>query len=133
MKIKKEAYLLLMVNIIWAIAVFFLCAMPSGELPKIRIPYIDKIAHFGFFFIQSLLFCFMLSFQGKRRYWPIVCLATLLAVFYGGLIEILQNRFFNRTGDVYDLAADILGGFTGAIIYPAILGFFSKNRVRKSK
>jgi VanZ family protein len=47
-----------------------------------------------------------------------------MAFVYGGLIEILQNNFFNRTGDLYDLIADISGGFTGAMIYPTILRLY---------
>jgi VanZ family protein len=40
---------------------------------------------------------------------------------YGGLIEVLQSNFFNRAGELYDLIADVAGGFVGAIIYPAVL------------
>ena len=53
-----------------------------------------------------------------------------MAFIYGGIIEILQSKFFNRSGDYYDLIADILGGFFGAIIYPTVLRLF-KTKIGK--
>ena len=49
-----------------------------------------------------------------------------MAFIYGGLIEILQGNVYNRTGDLYDLIADIIGGFFGAIAFPTILMLFNK-------
>jgi VanZ family protein len=43
---------------------------------------------------------------------------------YGGLIEILQSKVFIRTGELCDLAADILGGVVGAMIYPTVLRMY---------
>lgn len=126
MKTGGKAYLLLILSIVWAIIIFILCTMPSGSLPKIRIPHFDKMAHSGFFFVQSVLLSLLLRFRTKRRYRQIVFLSTLLTFVYGGIIELLQDRFFNRTGDWYDLLADMLGGFCGAMIYPAILSLFNK-------
>ena len=38
---------------------------------------------------------------------------------YGGLIEVLQFKYFNRGGDWWDLFADVLGGVVGCLLYPA--------------
>jgi VanZ family protein len=125
MGIGKKTYILLTLSIAWAILIFVFCTMPSNNLPSLKIPYIDKVAHFGFFFVQSVLLSLLFNFQTRKSYFQIILLSTLLAFAYGGLIEILQNEVFNRTGDLYDLIADILGGFTGAMTYPTILRLFN--------
>jgi VanZ family protein len=95
--------------------------MPSDNIPKMRIPYADKVFHFGVFFVQSVLLSLLFGFRTKNSYFQIILLSTLLTFIYGGLIEILQSKFFNRTGELFDLIADIAGGFVGAMIYPVAL------------
>ena len=124
MEKKKKAYILLIFSIVWAIIIFVLCALPSSDLPGVQVPYFDKIAHFGIFFVQSVLLSLLFNFQTRKSYFQIIILSTLMAFVYGGLIEILQSNIFNRSGDIYDLIADILGGFFGAIAFPTILRFF---------
>lgn len=121
MEVKKKTYILLILSIAWALLIFVLCTMPSSGLPQIKIPHIDKVVHFSFFFVQSVLISLLFNFQTRKSYVQIILLSTLLAFAYGGLIEILQGKFFGRSGDVYDLVADILGGFFGAMFYPTVL------------
>ena len=131
MEKRWKVYLFLFLSIAWAILIFVLCTMPPSGVPKFNIPYFDKIAHFGIFFVQSVLLSLLFNFQTKKSYFQIILLSTLTAFSYGGLIEILQSRFFNRSGDLYDLIADIMGGFFGAIIYPTILRLIS-GEIRKN-
>ena len=119
-----KTYVLLILSIVWALFIFYFCTMPPDKIPGLRIPHMDKMVHFVFFFVQSALCSLLFNFRTRKSYLQIILLSTLLAFMYGGLIEILQSRFFNRTGDLYDLMADILGGFTGAIIYPAVLRIY---------
>ena len=121
MEKKRKVYILLIFSIAWAIIIFILCTLPPADIPKFKLPYIDKVAHFCVFFVQSVLLSLLLNFQTRKSYLQIILFSTLLAFIYGGLIEILQSKFFNRSGDFYDLIADILGGFFGAMIYPTIL------------
>ena len=125
MSINKRTFVLLILSIVWAIIIFILCTMPASGLPKIKLPYIDKVVHFGVFFVQSVLLSFLFSFRTRKSYFQIILLSTLMAFVYGGIIEILQNNVFDRTGDVYDLIADVLGGFAGAVLYPILLRFFN--------
>ena len=126
MEKRKKTYILLILSVIWAIVIFVLCTMPATEMPNLKIPYMDKMAHFSVFFVQSVLLSLLLNFQTRKSYFQIIIFSTLLAFAYGGLIEILQSKFFNRSGEFYDLIADIMGGFLGAIAYPTILRFVSK-------
>ena len=122
----KKTYVLLILSIVWALLIFYFCTIPSSKIPGFKIPHLDKVAHFGFFFVQSILLSLLFNFQTRKSYFQIILLSTMLAFIYGGLIEILQSKFFNRAGELYDLIADILGGFVGAMIYPTILRIYRK-------
>ena len=52
---KKRKQLLLFRNIIWALVIFVLCAMPSEDIPNPHwdIPHLDKVVHFGMFFYNG--------------------------------------------------------------------------------
>ena len=121
MEKRKKVYLLLVLSVVWAIIILVLCTLPPSEIPKTKFLYFDKVAHFGIFFIQSVLLSLLLNYRTRKSYLQIIIISTLLAFVYGGLIEILQTKYFNRTGDIYDLIADIIGGLLGALIYPVIL------------
>lgn len=54
-------------------------------------------------------------------------LALMVPILYGGVIEILQERFFYpRTGDWFDWLADIIGTVVGVILTDTII------RIRRS-
>ncbi|MDR2776386.1 MAG: VanZ family protein [Tannerella sp.] len=120
----ERAYILLLMSVVWAIVIFVFSTMPSDNIPQMKIPNLDKIFHFGVFFVQSILLSLLFNFRIKNSYFRIIMLSTLLAFIYGGFIEIMQSKFFNRTGDLLDLIVDIAGGFIGAMIYPAVLKLY---------
>ena len=126
MEKRNKIYILLFLSVFWAIVIFVLCALPPGKLQTVRMPYFDKMAHFGIFFVQSLLLSLLFNFRTQKSFIQIVFLSTLIAFIYGGLIEILQSNFFNRSGEVLDLMADIFGAFAGAMIYPTIIRLFKR-------
>lgn len=114
---KKYLLLLTGLNIIWGLIIFVLCAMPSQDIPNpgIDIPHLDKVVHFGMFFIMSVLICYRYE-HSKRKI--IYGIAIGFSFLYGGLIEILQHYFFNRGGDIWDLLADVIGGVVGCLLFP---------------
>jgi len=126
METRRKVFILLILCIAWAAVIFVGCTLPPRAIPKFNIPNIDKTAHFGFFFVQSVLLSLLLYFKTRRSYFQIILFSTLQAFLYGGIIEIMQNEFFYRTGDLYDLLADVIGGLSGALTYPTILKFFKK-------
>jgi VanZ family protein len=109
-------------NILWAIIIFILCSIPGDDLPKtslITIPHFDKIVHFGMFFIMGIFLFAELSIQTNLKRISITGIILLLITTYGGLIEYLQQNYFvHRSGDYWDLTADILGGVFAIIMYP---------------
>lgn len=112
--------------VLWALVIFILCALPGEDIPDpgLDIPHLDKVVHFGMFFIMSLLIVLLLELHTSLLRRKIYFIAIFVALGYGGLIEILQHYFFNRGGDVWDLLADVLGGIAGCFCYPWIKRFF---------
>ncbi len=126
MKRRKKIYILLILTVLWSIIIFIGCTMPPALIPKWNIPHFDKVAHFGFFFVQSVLISLLFYYQTGKSFLLLIFISTFWAFVYGGTIELLQGAFFNRTADVYDLCADILGGLFGAMVYPLILQMVPK-------
>jgi len=114
---------LFIISLIWAILILILSSIPGGSLPKsslfLNIPHLDKIIHAGLYL--PLAFFIVAEFDLSKR--AVVRLAgpflTMLIVsFYGGLIEILQGSLFsNRSADIVDFLADVIGGLIGLTIY----------------
>ena len=112
---------LLIRNILWAIVIFVLCSVPGDSLPHtsmVSIPYFDKMVHFGLFFIMGILLISELKYQTKLGTFSITLIIFAIVAVYGGTIEILQEHFFiNRSGDFWDLCADIAGGVCSVPMY----------------
>lgn len=108
-------------NIIWAIVIFILCSVPGNSLPQssmIEIPYFDKMVHFGLFFIMGIFLIAELRYQTKLSRISIAFITFALITIYGGVIEVLQENYFtNRSGDFWDLCADVAGGITSVFMF----------------
>ena len=111
----KLRHIFILANILWVVIIFILCAMPSDDIPDPHwnIPHLDKVVHFGMYFVLSILLIFPLEEYSCLKLSRIYLIAILVALIYGGGIEILQANFFNRSGDVWDLVADVSGGIAG--------------------
>lgn len=131
---KKKTWVLLTRNIIWAVVIFILCAMPSENIPDphLNIPHLDKVVHFGMFFIMAILLCNELEYQTRFSLRKIYVTTICIALIYGGVIELLQQYFFNRSGDVLDLLADVFGAIVGCLMYPVLKRMVRKIRGKKA-
>lgn len=129
---KKNTTTLLIRNIIWALVIFVLCAMPGEDIPdpQLNIPHIDKIVHFGMFFVMAVLLCNELEYQTRLCLRKIFLLTMAIVLVYGGVIELLQHYFFNRSGDIFDLLADVAGGMVGCLFYLPLKKL--KNKIMRS-
>lgn len=105
-----QRYLLLTLYFILMCVLFTLpgSAFPkSGWLNKIAF---DKWVHIGLFGFFTFLTCWAFQIGVKRG----VLLTFLTAVIYGIVVEVVQDEFVvNRTFDLGDWAADIVGSFLG--------------------
>lgn len=128
---------LFFINLVWALLIFILCAIPGGSLPKnpiFFIPNLDKIVHAALYF--PLAFFLGAEFDLSRKNMlrlsgPLITM--IIVALYGLLIEFLQEKIFvNRSSDMMDLLFDIIGGLAGlAIYYLFFRPFFHRLSSRK--
>lgn len=104
--------------IIWGAVIFVIISMPPSAIPptdKLRIPDIDKIIHFGIFFVLGLLLVFGFVNSGGQQGKHFV-ISVLIGIAYGALTEYLQYCcIMGRYGSFADFIADVFGTVFGAL------------------
>ncbi|MCX2719037.1 VanZ family protein [Lentiprolixibacter aurantiacus] len=101
------------------ITVLSLVHFPEDPVKGLEIPHLDKLVHFTFYFVASILACFYLkeAFGKQLGFNKILLISLLFAWFYGILIEVLQSTITtNRSGDMYDVWANCLGALIGVLL-----------------
>ncbi|MGI9174537.1 MAG: VanZ family protein [Rhodothermales bacterium] len=101
----------LLLAIAWTLFIVALCSIPCDDIPDMDIWGYDKIGHF-------------VMFAGFGWLWahaaPKNALGWVLAagVAFAGLTEVYQGLLpFDRTPDLYDALADIIGLSAGLLVY----------------
>lgn len=98
-----------------AFVIFYLsCLIPTNDIPEVDIDFfipIDKLVHFTMYFGLSITISFNYIWlnKGNTVILRIIIFALVLPVLYGGLIEILQGQYFNRSTELEDFLANSLG------------------------
>lgn len=112
--------------IVWATIVFILSTMSGDSINKVKlinIPHFDKVVHFGFYFILTLLLLsgfhkWRSSSPDKKAYY----ISCVIAIMYGGVIELLQKHVFtNRALELFDFAANCAGTIIGVVAYSYLI------------
>ena len=116
-----------------ALLIFYLTCIVNVDsipVPK-KIFQFDKVAHFGMFFFLSLViyFDYYRLHNGKPKMYKWLFLGLIVPIIYGGVIEILQEKYFGRSGDVMDFVADALGSLTAT----AVLFFYIRRKRKREK
>lgn len=110
-------------NVIWCLFVFIVCAVPGDSIPdtSFNIPYLDKLVHFGLFFVMGILLYAELRYQTDLSSFKVSMITVFIVACYGGFIELMQHYFFKgRSGDYWDFAADVIGGIAAVALYSAL-------------
>ena len=116
---------------IWLLVILFLSGYPGDKVPKISVWQFDKLVHSIMY--AALTFFLLLAFTSQyklphKRY-SLVIQLVCFAVFYGGLMEILQQYIFiNRSGSWLDFIANTFGAFLGIFIYPFVIKVIPLNK-----
>ena len=111
-----------LLTIMWSIIIIVLCSIPGQEFPDtsfLDIAHIDKIVHFGLYFILSVVAIKGFSIQNKiNRVANSPFLYTILySIFLGIIIELLQYSVIPfRQGDIYDVLANAVGSVCGVLL-----------------
>ena len=95
---------------------FFWSSPPSG--PQ-GVAHLDKVVHFGLFFIVAA----SLHYAFRFPYWVSITILTL----YGIAIEVIQYHIPGRGADVWDVVADV----AGAVSFFIIFDLLKKNRAKR--
>lgn len=111
---------------IWLLLVTYLSLVGGGDVQgiKISIPHFDKFVHFCFYFgfvFLSARGCSLLF--PHRKFWSAVIIS---AVFYGGVMELLQMFTPDRSADWFDLMANSIGALVAALSFNMLQMFFNK-------
>ncbi len=110
-----------------------LYAFEGASTPRFQIPHLDKMVHFTFYFVASILGILFLRerSQGNMSMKKAIWIMVFATIAFGVIMEILQHTFtVNRMGDYFDAMANTLGSFCGAI---ASKLYFSGKRKLKWK
>ena len=105
---------------ILALVIFYLtCIVNVDSIPGASsFLQFDKLAHFGMFFALSsaIYFDYYRLHLGNPNKFKWILYGLIIPVIYGGLIEIVQENFFGRSGEVMDFVADILGSLSATAL-----------------
>ncbi len=113
------------------ITLLSLVSFSGMDTTEIEIPHIDKLVHFTFYLVASILGCFFLreTTNGDLEKEKTIRMVFLGCVVYGIIIEVLQREFtLEREGDVMDALANGIGAFSGAFVVKTL--FSGKTRLK---
>jgi VanZ family protein len=100
-----------------------------NEIPFMSIPNMDKVAHFGMYFIMTFLLLFDFSrYNSKNKPWnKIIILSLLIAVVFGGSMELLQEiPSLQRSTDIKDFLANSTGAICAALSFKYLESLVNK-------
>jgi len=109
------------VLVVWTVVLLFLMTVPMAENPMPRTSifrYWDKIAHVGLFAVTGFVSVFGARFF--RRFGSRLFFGLSLSLFLAFGTELAQAYLSYRSGEFYDLMADLLGIFAGLFVYLAL-------------
>lgn len=118
------------IALFWTIAITVSCLMSAETVNKVswfNIPYRDKVVHFGFYFVFTLLWYKYFRALNKARFSARIQV-FLFAVIWGLLIECVQGLFTaERSAELLDAIANI----SGSAIAVVLLWLYYKYRNNK--
>ncbi len=111
------------------ITLFSLFSFPDEGIGFVRIPYLDKIAHFTFHCFIIVLGTLAIqerpsNHSGKKK--PMLGL-FLFSVAYGIVIETLQFVMpYGRAAEIWDILANLSGALFGVLLIKKYLSLIEK-------
>lgn len=106
----------------WTIGIVIGSTISGNTLDQVslfKIPYIDKIIHFIWYYVLYLLwYSFILNQNPKyiNLYYRFILIACIIC--FGLLIELIQQFILiKRSAELNDFLANCLGAFTALITY----------------
>ena len=122
--------------ILWGLIILILMGMPGNDIPKmpwLEHLHFDKAVHFFLYAVFTILlirgFKNQTSFIFLQKY--SIISALVIGIFYGAILEYLQGvLFIERTSDINDLIANIIGSLGGLPLLKIIKKIETKKSIR---
>ncbi|MBS1617627.1 MAG: VanZ family protein [Bacteroidetes bacterium] len=111
-------------SILWAAFILVICLMSHRHVPRVTIPYFDKVVHFTLYFILAVLTWYGWT---RQKNFPALRANTFIKVIlvltlYGLTIEIMQGTLTpDRSFDLWDELANTTGATAGVWLAKALL------------
>ena len=104
--------------VIWALVIFAASSVPASRLPRFVFRINDKLIHASIFLILGFFVYRALDLRIRRGSfsWGRAALTVFAVAAYGVLDEIHQIFVPGRTPDVWDAAADAVGGILSVLV-----------------
>ncbi|TRX26612.1 hypothetical protein FNW25_08300 [Flavobacterium franklandianum] len=104
--------------IFWSGLIIYLCLKNANEIKQIEIPNFDKIIHFVFHFVFTMLWFLYLKKKFKiSNNINLLAVTLIISLVFGIAIELMQQYLTTtRTADVFDVLANLLGAFLAAFL-----------------
>ncbi len=106
--------------IIWAVVILILSMAPGESIPKLgwkMIFQVDKLAHFGVYFILSALATWSEGGHKTRIVLRDLVVIASVCSLYGLILEAMQYFFLSdRYFEIPDLIANIIGSIAGTVV-----------------
>jgi len=100
--------------VLWIVFVTYMSLSPIDPEIINLFKHSDKVGHFIFYLVMAFLALSAFTHRWKFKYVS----ALLLSICYGILMENLQEALKGgRIFDYFDIIANIIGAFTGALLF----------------
>jgi VanZ family protein len=117
--------------LVWAAIIFVESSIPGHAFPSTPLGT-DKLVHAAIFFILGWLSHRAFTHQSSELVSKMsLYLTQVVTILYGFADEFHQLHVPGRTADMYDMAADALGGFLFVVVF-LVFHFFRKNASQKA-
>jgi len=112
----------------WFLVIHNFSVTPGQDLPHVRIPFADKIAHMVEYFVLGVLLIRAFDHSASPMTTKsdfnvslakLSVLAIIIALCYGAFDEWFQRLVPGRSCDIFDYLADCAGSLAGVFLYIA--------------
>lgn len=107
-------------SLLWCVAIALLCFMPGNGYPRMFIPHLDKVVHFGLWGVLATL---VVSESNPLRVQGSVTrraqrLGLIWPTVYGVVVELVQGiPQVARGASLFDWIADVAGVVAAVLCY----------------
>lgn len=102
---------------LWGGFLFLLTSWPRPPVVEAGGFPLDKVTHFALYGVEAFLLDRAIAWKGRRRFaWTRVLTIVGTLALWGTLDEAHQEWIPGRRMEADDLAADIAGAFSGAVV-----------------